>query len=54
MDLVKSTLWYTGSLKFKNPSITNWPAYVPVIVELCPAANSPNAQIYLAEFPKFY
>ena len=29
----------------KNPSITNCPAYVPVMVELCPAANNPIAQM---------
>lgn len=36
----------------RKPSITNCPAYVPVIVELCPAASRPMAQIYLEASPK--
>ena len=28
----------------KKPSITSWPARVPVIVELCPAASRPMAK----------
>lgn len=31
--------------------MTNCPAYVPVIVELYPAASKPMAQMYLAEVP---
>lgn len=31
--------------------MTNWPAYVPVIVEDCPAASRPIAHIYLALGP---
>ena len=54
MDLVKRTLYQTGRVKFKKPSITNYPAYVPVIVEDYPAASSPMAQMYLAEGPNFY
>lgn len=52
IDLVSKTLYQTGNLMFRNPSITNWPEYVPVIVELYPAANKPIAQIYFAAFPK--
>jgi len=32
-------------------SITNCPAYVPVIVEDCPAARIPIAQMYIAISP---
>ena len=52
IDLVIRTLCHIGKVKFKKPSITNWPAYVPVMVELWPAASRPTAQIYLALFPK--
>lgn len=52
MDLVMRTLCHTGKVKSKKPSMTNWPAYVPVIVELYPAANNPMAQMYLEELPK--
>ena len=52
IDLVNRTLFQTGNFKFRKPSITNYPAYVPVIVDSCPAAKSPAAQIYLADFPK--
>lgn len=31
--------------KFKKPSIANCPEYVPVIVDDCPAANKPIAQM---------
>ena len=34
MDLVTNTLYHTGNLMFRKPSITNYPEYVPVIVEL--------------------
>lgn len=51
-DLVRSTLYQTGRVKSKKPSMTNCPAYVPVIVELYPAANNPTAQIYLAFVPR--
>ena len=51
MDLVRRTLFHTGIWKFRKPSITNCPAYVPVIVELYPAANSPTAHIYFAGSP---
>jgi len=34
IDLVINTRYHIGNVKFKNPSITNYPAYVPVIVEL--------------------
>ena len=51
-DLVMRTLCHIGNVKFRKPSMTNWPAYVPVIVELYPAAKSPMAQIYFALFPK--
>ena len=51
-DRVSKTLFQTGSVKSKNPSMTNYPAYVPVIVDDCPAANKPTAQIYFALFPR--
>lgn len=51
MDLVSKTRCQIGSVKSRKPSITNWPAYVPVMVELCPAASRPIAQIYLALSP---
>ena len=49
---VKSTRFQRAHCKFKNPSIANWPAYVPVIVEDWPAAKIPTAQIYIAAAPK--
>ena len=49
IDLVIRTLCQTGKVKFRNPSMTNWPAYVPVIVELYPAASKPTPQMYLAD-----
>lgn len=52
--LVKRTLCQTGNLISKNPSMTNWPAYVPVIVDDYPDANKPMAQIYLATEPNSY
>ena len=36
--------------KLRKPSMANCPAYVPVIVLLCPAANTPMAQTYLIWF----
>ena len=36
--------------KLRKPSMANCPAYVPVIVLLCPAANTPMAQTYLNWF----
>lgn len=50
-DLVIITLYHTGNLKSRKPSMTNCPAYVPVIVELYPAASRPMAQMYLLAFP---
>ena len=44
---VRRTLCQRFHVKFKNPSIANCPAYVPVIVELWPAAKMPIAQMYL-------
>lgn len=35
-----------------NPSMTNCPAKVPAIVEDCPEANNPIAQIYFPVNPK--
>jgi len=34
MDLVINTLYQIGNLMSMKPSMTNCPAYVPVIVEL--------------------
>lgn len=48
---VNKTRFQRGHSKFKNPSITNWPAYVPVIVELWPDAKMPTAQMYSAYVP---
>ena len=41
--LVTSARCNVPIFKFRKPDITNCPAYVPVIVELIPAANSPSA-----------
>ena len=38
------------TFQFKKPSITNCPANVPVMVELCPAANNPIAHTNFALF----
>jgi hypothetical protein len=35
----------------RNPSITIWPASVPVNVEFCPEASSARANIVLAPAP---
>ena len=51
IDLVIITLFQTGNLISKNPSITNCPAYVPVIVDAYPAASNPTPQIIDAAFP---
>ena len=39
-----------ATCKLRNPSMANWPAYVPVMVLLCPAARTPIAQMYLVRF----
>ena len=52
IDLVTKTLCHTGSVKSRNPSITNWPAYVAVMVALYPAARRPMAHMYFALSPK--
>ena len=44
---VRRTLCQRFHVRFKNPSIAYCPAYVPVIVELWPAAKMPIAQMYL-------
>ena len=44
-------LFHLGHWICKNPSIANCPEYVPVIVEDCPAANMPTAQIYVHAIP---
>jgi hypothetical protein len=44
---VTRTRCQRAHLRFKNPSIANWPEYVPVIVELWPAAKIPIAHMYL-------
>lgn len=49
--LVNRTLFQTDNLMSRNPSITNYPAYVPVIVEDYPDASKPMAHIYFAELP---
>ena len=46
---ISSTISST-TCKLRNPSMANWPAYVPVMVLLCPAARTPIAQMYLARF----
>lgn len=48
---VKSTLFHLAHCKFKKPSIANWPAYVPVIVDDWPAASIPTPQIIKAARP---
>lgn len=48
---VKRTRFQRAHCRFKNPSIANCPAYVPVIVEDWPAAKIPTAQIYIAAAP---
>ena len=50
---VRRTLCQRFHVRFKNPSIANCPAYVPVIVELWPAAKMPIAQIYLKMMVSF-
>ena len=52
IERVSITRFHGGSLSFRNPSITNCPAYVPVIVDDCPAASSPIAQMYTIGLPK--
>lgn len=47
IDLVSSTRFQGAILRSRKPSMTNCPAYVPVIVDDCPAASSPMAQMYL-------
>lgn len=48
---VKTTRRQRTHLKFRKPSITNCPAYVPVIVADCPDAKIPMAQMYSAYMP---
>ena len=52
MLLVTKVLFQTGSFISKKPSITNYPAYVPVMVEDYPAAKSPTPQMILDALPK--
>lgn len=51
MQRVTSTRHQRGHCRFRKPSIENWPAYVPVMVELWPAARMPTPQIYMAAAP---
>lgn len=48
---VKSTRFHRAHCKLRNPSIANWPEYVPVMVLLWPAAKMPMAQMYMAAAP---
>jgi hypothetical protein len=50
-DLVTKDLIHLLIFKFKNPSITNYPAIVPDKVALWPEANNPIAQIYFPDDP---
>ena len=45
MERVNMTRFQRGHLMLRNPSMANWPAYVPVIVELSPDARMPTAQM---------
>eukprot|EP01018_Ginkgo_biloba_P031186 Gb_39423 [translate_table: standard] len=40
--------------KLRNPCITYWPAYVPVIVELCPEASSAIAKSLELQLPSTF
>lgn len=42
---------HSGILQSRKPSITNCPAIVPVIVEACPAASNPKANMVLPISP---
>mmetsp|Transcript_1402 Transcript_1402/g.2212 ORF Transcript_1402/g.2212 Transcript_1402/m.2212 type:complete len:200 (+) Transcript_1402:361-960(+) len=48
---VNSVLFHGDQLISRNPAIAYCPANVPVIVDACPAANSPTPQIYFAYSP---
>ena len=51
MHLVISVLATLLTFKLINPLMINYPDNVPDIVEVCPEANKPMAQINLAPLP---
>jgi len=54
IERVTNDLSHLLTLILTNPSIMYCPLMVPVRVLLCPAANNPIAQIYLALFPNYW